>query len=217
MKTKEEILIFPFSGTGIEALDCLSKDQCCIGFISDDETLIGTKQFGIQVFGRDAFQKFSNAKIVAVNGSPSSYLLRKSIIEDLGLHFNRFTTIIHPTAVIGKNVKVGKNVLIMAGVVITANSEVSDHICILPNSVVHHDSKIGEFTLIAAHNTICGDVTIGKNCYLGASSNFKNGITIGDQCLIGIGSNVIDDFKNNVIVLGNPAKEYRGNKVKNER
>ncbi|NIF04289.1 acetyltransferase [Chryseobacterium sp. Tr-659] len=210
MKTKEEILIFPYSGTGIEALDCLSAEQCCIGFISDDPAVIGTEQYGITIYSREAFQKFPEAKVLAVNGSPASFKKRKQIIDGLELELNRFTTLIHPKAVIGKNVKVGKNVLIMAGVVATANAEIGNHICILPNTVVHHDSKIGEYTLVAANNTICGDVIIGKNCYLGASSNFRNGVQVGDGCLIGIGSNVVGNIGNNVTAIGNPAKEYSG-------
>ncbi|MFZ4930008.1 acetyltransferase [Chryseobacterium sp. Mn2064] len=210
MKTKEEILIFPYSGTGIEALDCLSAEQCCIGFISDDISIIGTEQYGIKVYGREAFQDFPEAKVLAVNGSPASYKKRKQIIDGLQIGIDRFTTIIHPKAMIGKNVKVGKNVLIMAGVVATANAEIENHICILPNTVVHHDSKIGDYTLVAANNTICGDVIIGENCYLGASSNFKNGVKVGKHTMVGIGSNVICDIKENVVVIGNPAKEISG-------
>ncbi|WP_288443353.1 acetyltransferase [uncultured Chryseobacterium sp.] len=208
MKTKEEILIFPYSGTGIEALDCLSEEQCCIGFISDNPSMIGTEQYGIKIYSREAFQEFPEAKVLAVNGSPDSYKKRKQIIDGLEIKTDRFTTLIHPKAVIGKNVKVGKNVLIMAGVVAIANAEIGNHICILPNTVVHHDSKIGDYTLVAANNTICGDVIIGENCYLGASSNFRNGVKIGNGSLIGIGSNVVGNIGDNKMVKGNPAKEY---------
>ncbi|AZA80401.1 acetyltransferase [Chryseobacterium lactis] len=206
MKTKEEILIFPYSGTGIEALDCLSADQCCIGFISDDISIIGTKQYGITIYGRDAFQEFPDAKVIAVNGSPVSFQRRKQIIDGLEIEINRFTTVIHPKAIIGNNVKVGTNVLMMAGVVATANAEIGSHICILPNTVIHHDSKIGDYTLVAANNTICGDVTIGENCYLGASSTIRNGVSIGDQVLLGSGSNVVKNLISGIIVKGNPAK-----------
>ncbi|GAE64700.1 acetyltransferase [Chryseobacterium indologenes] len=206
MKTKEEILIFPYSGTGIEALDCLSDDQCCIGFISDDISIIGTEQYGITIYSREAFQKFPGAKILAVNGSPVSFKKRKQIIDSLELEINRFTTLIHPKAIIGNNVKVGSNVLIMAGVVATANAEIGNHICILPNTVIHHDSRVGDYTLVAANNTICGDVVIGENCYLGASSTIRNGVCIGDQVLLGAGSNVVKNLISGIIVKGNPAK-----------
>jgi len=53
-------------------------------------------------------------------------------------------------------------------------------------------------------------VIIGANCYLGASSNFKNGVIVGKNTMIGIGSNVIGDIKENVVMIGNPAKEISG-------
>lgn len=210
MKTKEEILIFPYSGTAIEALDCLSEDQCCIGFISDDISMIGTSRYGIKIYDRGAFHDFPEAAVLAVNGSPASFRRRQEIIEGLEIAPDRFTTLVHPEAVIGRNVKIGRNVLIMAGVVATANAEIGNHICILPNTTIHHDSKIGDYTLVAANNTICGDVIIGDNCYLGASSNFKNGIKVGKNTMIGIGSNVICDINESVVVIGNPAKEISG-------
>ena len=202
----EEVLIFPFSGTAIEALDCLGENQVCVGFISDNEELKGTKQYGVEIFSRDVLDRIPLAKVLAVNGSPASFLQRKTIIDSLGINEGRFTSVIHRKAVLGRNVVIGFNVLIMAGVVITANAIIGNHICILPNSVIHHDSIIGDYTLIAAKSTICGNVTIGNNCYIGAASSIKNGLSIGQNTLVGIGSNLIRSVGENTIIKGNPAK-----------
>jgi sugar O-acyltransferase (sialic acid O-acetyltransferase NeuD family) len=202
----EEIIIFPYSGTAIEALDCLSDNQKCIGFVSDDDNVIGKSFWGVEVYSRAAFDKYPNAKVLAVNGSPTSYLKRKDIIDSLKIDKDRFCTLIHPKAIVSKNASVGYNVLIMGGVVITANASIGNHICILPNSVVHHDSSIGDYTLIAANATVCGNVMIEENCYIGAASSIKNGLSIGKNTLVGIGSNVINDIEAGKIVKGNPGK-----------
>ncbi len=202
----EEIIIFPYSGTAIEALDCLQDNQKCIGFVSDDEQIIGKSFFGVEVYDRTIFNKLPNAKILAVHGSPSSYLKRKEIIDALKLDKERFCTVIHPKASVSKNASIGYNVLIMGGVVITANASIGNHICILPNSVIHHDSLIGNYTLVAANVTICGNVSVSENCYIGAASSIKNGLNIGQNTLIGIGSNVINDIGAGKIVKGNPGK-----------
>lgn len=205
----EEILIFPYSGTAIEALDCLSEHQICVGFISDDISFIGNFFFGVNVYDRSAFNNFPEAKVLAVNGSPTSFLKRKEIIDSLKLDNKRFTNVVHPKASVSTNASIGLNVLIMAGVVITANAKIGDHICILPNTVVHHDSFISDYTLIAANATICGNVFIGENCYIGAASSIKNGVTIGQNNLIGIGTNVIKDFNDiNKIIKGNPGVQH---------
>jgi len=203
----EEILIFPFSGTAIEALDCFSEHQNCIGFISDDVNLIGKIFYGVKVYNRTAFTKFPQAKVLAVNGSPTSFLRRKEIIDSLKIDSTRFVRIVHPKAFVSLNATIGLNVLIMAGVVITANAVIGNHICILPNTVVHHDSIINDYTLIAANSTICGNVMIGENCYIGAASSIKNGLNLGKNSLLGIGSNLVRSVGENAIIKGNPAKK----------
>lgn len=204
----EKILIFPFSGTGIEALDCLDEKWLCLGFVSDDPHVIGTRKYGMEIYDRTAFTKFPTAKVLAVHGSASSFRTRQQVLSSLKLPAFRFATIIHPNAAIGKNAVIGINVLIMAGVVITSNAIVRDNVIILPNSVIHHDSVIGAFSLIAANVTITGNVQIGDSCYIGASSSIKNGVTVGNNTLVGIGANVTRSFGDGLVVFGNPAKVF---------
>jgi acetyltransferase EpsM len=203
----QQLLIFPYSGTALEALDCLSDDQECIGFISDNEDHINKTFFGINVYSRDAITRFPSTFVLIVNGSPTSFKNRKSIIESLKIEDNRLISVIHPSANIGKFVKIGKNVLIMGGVTITSNARVDDHVCILSNSSVHHDTTIGAYTLIASGVTISGNVDVGENCYIGAGSCIKNNVRIAKRVLIGSGSNVVKNLEeNDAIVKGNPAK-----------
>lgn len=205
----KDLLIFPFSGTGLEALDCLGNEYNCIGFVTDDQKLIGTEKFGIPILGRNAFSDFPNAQVIAVPGSPVSFLHRVDIIENLNVDKERLATIIHPKASVSSNANIGKNVLIMAGVVITSNAIIKDNVCILPNSVIHHDSIIGAYTLISSNATIAGNVEIGDNCYIGAASSIINGITIGEKSLIGIGSNVIRACSPSSKIAGNPSKNLK--------
>lgn len=205
----QELLIFPYSGTAIEALDCLGNEWKCVGFISDDPKVIGEIKNGVEVFGRGIIGEHINAKILAVHGSPSSFLQREDILRSLNIENEKFATIIHAAAAISKNAIIGKNVLIMAGVVITANAIIGDHVVILPNSVIHHDSSINRFTLIGANCTIAGNVQIGSNCYIGAASSIKNGISIGEKVLVGMGSNVLSHINSESIVVGNPARALK--------
>lgn len=202
----QDLLIFPYSGTGIEALDCLGDQWNCIGFISDDENIIGSKINDVNVYSRNAIHDFPHAKVLTVHGSPDSYLKRRDIIESLNIPIDRFPTIIHKNASVSKMATIGRNVLIMAGVVITATAVINDNVIILPNSVIHHDSKVGDYTLIGANVTVAGYVEIGKNCYVGAASSIKNGIKIGEQSLIGIGSNVITSCSPLSKLVGNPSR-----------
>ncbi|MFN8237987.1 MAG: acetyltransferase [Chitinophagales bacterium] len=202
----EELLIFPYNGNGLEALDCLGKNFSFIGFVDDTKEKQGTTPTGFSVMDRSAFEKHPNAKVLAVPGSPTSYTIRKQIIDSLGIPQSRFATVIHPRASVSENAQVGINCLIYAGVVITANARVGNHVCVLPNTVIHHDSSIGDYTLIGSNICIAGYTTVGNNCYIGSGSNIINNIQIGDNVLIGMGSNVIKNIENNTKVVGNPAR-----------
>lgn len=202
----QDLLIFPCNGNGIEALDCLGNEFNFIGFVDDTKEKQGISPKGYSVFDRTAFEKYPNAKILAVPGSPASFKIRKDIIDGLKLNEERFATVIHPKANVSKNASVGKNCLIYAGVVITANAKIGNHVCILPNTVIHHDTTIGDYTLIGASICIAGYTDVGNNCYIGSGSNVINNITIGKNVLIGMGSNVIKNVSEDSKIAGNPAK-----------
>ncbi|PPK99544.1 acetyltransferase [Parapedobacter indicus] len=202
-----DLLIFPFGGTAIEALDCLGQDYRCMGFVSDDKDKIGKSYAGVEVFDREALARFPNCKILAVPGSPSSYLKRENIIYSLNIDRERFARVIHPSAVISELANLGYNTLIGPGVVITSNARIGNHVCILPNSVVHHDSWVGDYTIIGSNVTIAGHVVIGSHCYLGSGSNVINNCSVADQTLIGMGSTVIKSLLTAGKYVGSPVRK----------
>jgi sugar O-acyltransferase (sialic acid O-acetyltransferase NeuD family) len=202
----EQLFIFPFNGNGLEALDCIGDQYEFIGFIDDTSEKQGVHNFGFEVFSRDILSLYPNAKILAVPGSPISFSYRDKTIDSLNISNDRFVSIIHPKAVVSTFATIGKNVLIMAGVVITSDSILEDHVCVLPNTVIHHDSIIGAYTLLGSNVTIAGNTKIGKKCYIGSGTSVVNNIIIEDEVMVGIGSNVISPISKNKKVVGNPAK-----------
>lgn len=203
----QKLLIFPFNGNAIEAIDCIGKKYELLGFIDDTKEKQGKNKFGFEVFSREKIKEFPDSKILAVPGSPQSFLLREKIISGINSNEKKFATVIHPSAKVSPFAKIGYNVLIMAGVVITSNAVIGNHICILPNSVIHHDTIIGDYTLVGSNVTIAGNVNVGKNCYIGSGSSIINGISIGEKTLIGMGTNVIKSFPANSKLVGNPARQ----------
>jgi UDP-perosamine 4-acetyltransferase len=203
----KKLLIFPFNGNGIEALDCIDAAEFeFIGFIDDSpEKLNGKNE--CPVFDRSALEKYPDAMVLAVPGSPASYTKRHEHIASLGIKDERFATIVHANASVGRGVKLGHNCLIMAGVVITSNAVVGNHVCILPNTVVHHDSVINDYALIGCNVAIASSTVIGRNCYVGSGTNIINGISIGEFSLVGLGSNVLKSFPANSKIAGNPSKD----------
>lgn len=205
----QPLLIFPYNGNGLEALDCLGDTHEFLAFIDDTPTKQGFDRHGYLVAGREALDRWPEAQVLAVPGSPSSYLSRRHVVEALGIAPSRFGRVIHPSARISPLASVGRNVLIMAGVVITSNAVIGDHVCVLPNTVIHHDTRIGKWSLIGSNVTIAGNVVLGENCYVGSGTTIMNGLEVGDGALIGLGSNVIRSVSANTCVAGNPARTLR--------
>ncbi len=203
----QPLLIFPYNGNGLEALDCLGNVYQFIGFVDDTPQKIGTHANGYPVWGRDAFAKFSDARVLAIPGSPISYRTRKETILGLGIGEERFARVIHPTARVSSLASIGYNVLIMAGVVITSNALIGSHTCILPNTVIHHDVVVADWNLIGSNVTVAGNTVIEENCYIGSGSNIMNGLRVGDRALVGLGSNVIRSVAADAQVVGNPARK----------
>jgi sugar O-acyltransferase (sialic acid O-acetyltransferase NeuD family) len=203
----KKIIIFPYNGNGLEALDCLGGEFELIGFADDTTEKQGKTPFGFEVYSRDIFGKYKESFVLAVPGGPLTYMLRQSIISQLKIEEVRFARVIHPNASVSSLSKIGYNTLLMAGVVITSTCIIENHVCVLPNSVIHHDCRIGEYSLLGSNVTIAGGSIIGKNCYLGSGSKIINGIEIGNNSLVGLSSNVIRSVPENSKVVGNPARK----------
>jgi sugar O-acyltransferase (sialic acid O-acetyltransferase NeuD family) len=205
----QPLLIFPCNGNAIEALDCLGDAYRCAGFVDDAPDKQGATRYGHLVRTREALVEDPDAAVLAVPGSPTSFRSRRGVIEGLSVAEKRFARVIHPAARVSPLARIGHNVLIMAGVVVTSDAVIGNHVCILPNSVIHHGVVVGDFSLIGSNVSIAGDAAIGENAYIGSGSRIMNGIRVGDGALVGLGSNVIRSVAPGTTVAGNPAALLR--------
>jgi sugar O-acyltransferase (sialic acid O-acetyltransferase NeuD family) len=211
VSARRPLLIFPCNGNGLEALACLGDTWECIGFVDDTPDKQRAGAYGLPVLSRAALVELRDTAVLAVPGGPASYQARRQVIDNLGVATERLATVVHPSANVAGLAKLGRNVLVMAGVVITSNAVIGDHVCLLPNTVIHHDVTVGSFSLIGANVAIAGSVRIGENCYIGSGTNIMNGLSVGSRALVGLGSNVIRDVPEGATVAGNPARPLRKN------
>ena len=121
----------------------------------------------------------------------------------------KFISAIHPSVLLGNNVKVGDGSVIMAGVIINNDTSIGQHCFLATNSSVDHDSFIGDFSSISAGVTVGGGCTIGSSTAIALGVSIIHGITIGNNTVIGAGALVVKDFESNVVAYGNPAKIIR--------
>jgi sugar O-acyltransferase (sialic acid O-acetyltransferase NeuD family) len=212
----KKLLLFPFGGNAREsllsvfAINEIRKEWDILGFIDDDQSQHGKDCCGIKVLGgRAILDKMPEAFVLAVPGSPTSYLRRKDIIASLHAETSRFATIIHPSVVIAPDAIIGYNTIIMPNVVISCGVRIGSHCILLPNSVVSHDSIVDDYCCLGSNISISGSVRIGSSCYIGSGTKMRENVSIGEGTLIGLGSTVISDIQAGVIAAGCPAKVFK--------
>ena len=103
-KELRPLLIFPYDGNGIEAVDCLGDIYRLVGFVDDTPEKQGTGMGGHPILSRAAFGELSDSAVLAVPGSPKTYRTRRAIIEGLEVSEDRFACVIHPTSAIPSRV-----------------------------------------------------------------------------------------------------------------
>ncbi len=81
--------------------------------------------------------------------------------------------VIHPTAVIAKNVSIGKDISIGPNVVIDENTRIGNNVTIYPNVYIGKNCKIGD------HSTVYPTVTIREEVTIGKRVTINSGTTIG--------------------------------------
>ena len=109
-------------------------------------------------------------------------------------------TFIHPSVVIGNNVKIGSNCKIHPNVVFYDNVNVGDNCVIHSNSVIgsnafYFNKENNQYTAL----TTCGSVRIGNHVEIGANNTIDSGVT--NETVIGDGTKI-----DNLVHIGHDTK-----------
>ncbi len=219
MTWPRELLLIGAGGFGRETVEAIRAGQDgsawrLLGFLDDDPALVGTERDGTPVIGSVAsVGDYPNSMIVVCTGSPSNFRSRKRIVQGLGLAPNRYATVIHPTASIGRSVTLGEGTVLLASVIATAAVEIGAHVAVMPCSVLTHDDVIEDYATIAAGVCLGGGVTVGEGAYLGSGALVHEGVRIGCGALVGMGAVVLDDVPPGEVWAGVPARPIRRSEV----
>lgn len=214
-----KLFIYCAGGIGREIYDIATLinksdklwDKIC--FIDDTITsgeVYGTLQYTYEHF-KTIYKPTSEVQVVIANGEPK---FRAILIDKLKLDGYSITSIIDKTARLSHTSRIGKGVILYPNTYISSNSIIGDNTLISVGTCIGHDSVIGENVVISTQASISGNCQIGNNTYIGTKSVLKEHVRVGEYSIIGMGSCVFRDVENDVIALGNPAREIRRNESK---
>ena len=205
----KKLLIVGAGGFGRELYAWASQHPDCgrvwtlAGFLDDNPNALA------------AFDRFAPVSPIAGH-SPSAdhvYLagmgmpaLKEKFIAPLVAAGAEFLTFVHPQALVGARVKLGKGVVVCPGAILTVDIEVGDFAMVNLNCTVGHDVRIGPWTSLSAQCDITGGATVGKGCFFGSRATISPGKTVGDRTVIAAGAVVMTHLPADVLAAGNPAR-----------
>lgn len=210
----KNVLIFGASGHGSVVLDCLERSPGFIpvGFI-DSYKEKGTKKNGYEVLGTEfdlpgiLREKEVYGGIIAIG---DNWARRKMAdrIERIVPGF-RFVSVVHPMAVIGRDVRLGAGVAVMPGAIINANARIGDHCILNTKASLGHDGVMEAYASLAPGVCAGGHVFVGRGAAISLGSSVIENIKIGQDSVVGAGSLVLQHVPPGVMVFGSPARVVR--------
>lgn len=118
-----------------------------------------------------------------------------------------FISLIHPTAILGNNAKIGNGCIVGAYANLSSDTQIGDFVTFSIKAGMGHDSTIGDFSHVGGWTNISGFVQIGEGVTIHPCCNIVPHRKIGVNSIIGTGSVVLNNVKAGVTVFGNPAKK----------
>lgn len=131
---------------------------------------------------------------------------RRVCMEEIIRRGGVFMELIHQTARIYTNVKMGKGNFVGAYTVIGNDAEIGDYNMIQSYTVIGHDAKIGNWNRIDTHVTCVGGIVIEDEVNIHTSAVISHKVRVETGAHVGALSFVIRKVKAGTTVMGNPAK-----------
>lgn len=174
------------------------------GFLDDNSDAL--KSFSIEkgIIGTiSEWKPSANEVFLCGLGNPKIKKKSSQLLLERGAVFE---TLIHPTAIIGRNVKIGRGSIICPRVNLTCDVNVGEFVTMNVNSGMGHDSAIGSWSTVSAYCDITGWVQIGSEVFIGSHASVLPKIRVGDNAVVGAGSAVVINVAPCSTVFGVPAK-----------
>lgn len=141
--------------------------------------------------------------VVVAIGDPA---IKKSVVERIKNTRIKFPVLIHPSATIGLNVRMGEGSVITAGCRLTVDIKIKKHVLLNLNTTVGHDVVVGDFCSVMPGVHLSGHVSIGESVLIGTGTSILQKTEVGDGAIIGAGAVVNKSVKAGITVAGVPAR-----------
>lgn len=214
----EGIIVIGAGGLGREIVQLIrdinrqGEKWTVVGFIDDDSAAHGKEIDGIPVLGGIDYldrREASDLHLVCAIGNTS---VRKQIANRTSQYRNKYANLIHPSATLGYNVRLGLGVVVGAGCVVSVNVSIGDHAFLNPMCGIGHDAIIEPYSMLLWGIKLGGETFVGEGCKLGSNSVMIQQRRIGAWSILGAGAVVTKDINEGSTAVGVPARVIKEQK-----
>lgn len=200
----KRLVIIGASGHGKVIADIAVKNGYKeIVFLDDDKAVKTCGEYSVVGASDDVMRYFDCDFVVGIGNAE----IRKRIQEELidkGLHV---VTLIHPKAVVARDVSLGVGTVVMAGAIINPGSTVGNGCIINTSASVDHDNTISDYVHVSIGSHLAGTVNIGTCTWIGAGAIVNNNVSICENCMVGAGAVVVKNITEPDTYIGVPARK----------
>ena len=83
---------------------------------------------------------------------------------------HKFGTLIHPSAYVAKDVELGEGTVVLANAVVQANAKIGKHVIINAGVCIDHDAVINDFVLVYPNSYVGGGAVLEKKVLVNAGA-----------------------------------------------
>jgi len=209
-KKDQNVLIIGAGGHAQVVADILNLNlginkRCrVVGYLDDDVKLHDKEIYGLPVIGSiNKLEEIPHDGILVAIGDNG---LRAEVFTKMIKQGEILINAVHPNTIIAANVKLGVGIVVCAGVVVNTGSEINNNVILNTGCTVDHHNNIREHVHLAPGCNLGGDVEIGEGTLIGIGAVVLPQTKVGKWSQVGAGAVVTENIKDNVIVIGVPAK-----------
>lgn len=121
----------------------------------------------------------------------------------------RFINVVDKSAIISSDATIGNGCFVGKMAIINNRAVVGDDCIVNTRALVEHGCTVGNHVNLSTGSIINGDVVVEDGSFIGSGSTVIGQLKIGKNVTVGAGAVVTQNVRDNVVVVGVPAKEIR--------
>jgi sugar O-acyltransferase (sialic acid O-acetyltransferase NeuD family) len=133
--------------------------------------------------------------------------VKRRVVDRLAATGLRWVTVVHPSALLGPNLRLDEGTYIGAGAIVTVNATIGRFVTVNLHCQVAHEDVLGDFVTLHPDVHLSGDVVIEEGCELGTGAIAIPGVRIGAWAILGAASVAVKSLAGGATYVGTPARE----------